>query len=170
MEVGWNELRRGKMPCGHQLRSRVNPAHAHLILNHLPQFGSLFVTALLVVSVVRQSSELARVALYFAVATSLFAIPTFITGQYSEEIAESLPEVSEFIMEDHEDAALFALVGLELCGTFALWGLIAFRQAEIPKWIVTGVLVGFIISFGLTAWTAHLGGQIRHTETRSDFR
>ena len=148
----------------------MNPAHAHLILNHLPLFGALFVAALMAVSVARKSSELARVALYFAVATSLLAIPTFITGQYSEEIAESLPEVSEFFIEDHEDAALFALVALEACGVLALAGLVVHRRGDIPRWLAISVLVGLIISFGLTVWTANLGGQIRHTEARSDFR
>lgn len=145
----------------------MNPAHAHLILNHLPLFGALFVAALMAVSVARKSSELARVALYFAVATSLLAIPTFITGQYSEEIAESLPEVSEFFIEDHEDAAL---VALEACGVLALAGLVVHRRGDIPRWLAISVLVGLIISFGLTVWTANLGGQIRHTEARSDFR
>ena len=148
----------------------MNPAHAHLVLNHLPFLGALFVATLLAVSVARKSSELARVSLYFAVATSLLAIPTYFTGRFAEEIVESLPEVSEIIMEDHEEAALFALVALELCGALAIAGLIAFRQAEVPKWFAISVLVGLVVSFGLTAWTANLGGQIRHTEARSDFR
>ena len=107
--------------------------------------------------------------LYLAVATSLLSIPTYLTGEPAAEIAESLPEVSEFFMEDHEEAALFALVALELCGALALWGLVGLRQAEIPRWLAIGVLVGAIVSFGLTTWTAYLGGQIRHTELRSEF-
>ena len=148
----------------------MNPAHAHLVLNHLPFLGALFVSILLAVGVARKSSELVRVALYFAVATSLLAIPTYLTGKSAEQIAESLPEVSNFIMEDHEETALFALVALELCGALALGGLVAFRQAETPKWLARGLLVGLIISLSLTAWTAYLGGQIRHTEARSDFK
>jgi uncharacterized membrane protein len=148
----------------------VNPVYLHLILNHIPLLGTLFAAVLMALGVARQSDELTRVALGFAVAMSLFTIPTYLTGDPAREVAETLPGVSEFLMDDHEEAALLSLVGLELCGALALGGLVVFRQAEeMPKWLVTSVLVGLVISFGLTASTAYLGGQIRHTEVHSDY-
>jgi hypothetical protein len=52
----------------------------------------------------------------------------------------------------------------------ALAGLVVHRQWDIPGRLAISVLIGFIISFGLTVWTANLGGQVRHTEARADFR
>lgn len=148
----------------------MNAAHLHLVLNHFPVIGTLFVVALLGAAVVRESDELARAALWFAVATSLLAIPTFFSGHFAEEIVESLPGVTEHLIENHEDVAHFAFAALLVCGAASLGGLYLFRAVPIPRRFAIGLLIALVVTFGLTAWTARLGGEIRHTETRPGFQ
>ncbi|MEN9678688.1 MAG: hypothetical protein RIS76_4584, partial [Verrucomicrobiota bacterium] len=59
-----------------------------------------------------------------------------------EEVVESLPGDAKAIIERHDDAAVYALSGILVLGA--------------------SVIVG-----GLMAWTANLGGEIRHSEIRS---
>jgi hypothetical protein len=80
--------------------------------------------------------------------------------------SRKLPGVSEDLIDRHEDAATFALVGVEIVGVVALGGLFLFSRARVPGWLVAVVLVLSLAESGLLAWTAYVGGQIRHSEIR----
>jgi hypothetical protein len=59
-------------------------------------------------------------------------------------------------------------IEVEMAGGLALLGLLATaRAAQVSRWIVTGLLLVTAASVGLMAWTANLGGQIRHPEIRA---
>jgi len=49
----------------------MNWAHVHLILNHIPLIGIGFVILLLIIALVRRSSELIKVALTFVIIVAL---------------------------------------------------------------------------------------------------
>ena len=86
----------------------------------------------------------------------------------AEETVEHLAGVSEAIIEQHEGAALTALIGATLLGAVSLGGLLAFRRSKtVAKTLVTVALFGSLVVSGLMAWTANLGGQIRHSEIRA---
>ena len=72
-------------------------------------------------------------------------------------------------MERHEDAALAALITLAILGLVSLAGLLSFRKAPVfPRWFIS-TAVALATAAGLTlVWTALLGGQIRHSEIRSE--
>jgi hypothetical protein len=149
----------------------MNWAHVHLMLNHLPVIGSIFGLLLLLFALLRKSEELKRVSFGVFVLTALLALPVYFTGEPASEIVEHLPGVAESLIEEHEDAALFALLTAGATGVVALTGLILFRRAErLPGRIVGAVLVLSLATSGLMGWTANRGGRIRHTEIRSDFK
>ena len=52
-------------------------------------------------------------------------------------------------------------------GAIALGALGVWRRRALPRWIVSGVFIGALGAAGLMAYTANLGGQIRHTEIRT---
>ncbi len=60
-------------------------------------------------------------------------------------------------------------VSLGILGIFAIGTLWRYRRVDtIPNRFVIAGLILSIIVFGLMAWTADLGGKIRHSEIRSE--
>ena len=144
-------------------------AHIHLALSHVPVIGLLIVLLLLAVARVRRSTELTRVSYALLVLLAASAVVVYLTGEPAEELVETLPGVSEAIVEEHEEVALIATIGMVILGLVALVGLIRFRAPRIaPAWYGRGVLLLALLMGGVMVWTANLGGQIRHSEIRAN--
>jgi uncharacterized membrane protein len=145
----------------------MNATHLHLLLNHVPVLGSVFALGLLAFGMWRKSAELQKAAFGAFGIAALIAIPAYLTGEPAEESVESLPGVLEAIIENHETAASFAFGGILALGVIAILGLFLFRGGKniSPPFTVL-ILMGAITVSALMAWTANLGGQIRHTEIR----
>jgi hypothetical protein len=145
----------------------MNPAHLHIILNHIPVIGIPFGTALLIWGFWRKSQEVKTAALLVFVAIALVTIPTYLSGRAAEDLVEDLPGVSENLIENHEGAAAIAVAATSILGGLALVRLlIPTRFAAIGGPLT--ILV-FVLSVGVAGWlarTANLGGQIRHPEIR----
>lgn len=79
----------------------MNPAHLHIVLNHIPVVGIPFGTGLLIWGFLRKSQEVKTTALLVFVAIALVTIPTYLSGKAAEDLVEHLPGVSENLIEDH---------------------------------------------------------------------
>ena len=75
-------------------------------------------------------------------------------------------DVSGELMERHEHVAVLAFIALLGVGGFSFAGLILGRRHAPPRGVVATVLVLGMLTIGLMAWTAYLGGMMRHTEVR----
>ena len=145
----------------------MNAPHWHLLLNHFPVLGTLFGLGLWAFALWRQSPELKRTALGVFVLMALLAVPAYLTGEPSEKVIQALPGVTQAAIETHEDAANIAFIGILVLGVGALAGLVVFWQAKLmPRWFSSIMLAAALAVSGLMAWTANLGGQVRHTELR----
>jgi uncharacterized membrane protein len=142
-------------------------AHLHLALNHVPVVGILLVVLLLAAAVIRRSGELTRASFWLLVVLALITLGVYLTGEPAEELVEGLPGFSEPIVEQHEEAALVATIGMSILGLLAAMGLIRRRAGQDSSGYRKTVLLFGLAVGGLLAWTANLGGQIRHTEIRS---
>jgi uncharacterized membrane protein len=139
----------------------------HLVLNHLPVFGILFGFVVLALGLWRRNESWTRLSLGMLVVVGIAAAFVMMTGESAEEAVEHLPGVSESIIHEHEEAAeLTALITYAL-GAGALVALWVFRRRAMPRAVSVVALVLTMGASGLVAYTAHLGGQIRHTEIRS---
>jgi hypothetical protein len=98
---------------------------------------------------------------------ALFTIPVYLTGEGTEETVEKLPGVSGGLIESHEEMAKIGLIIIIITGVAALITLSIKKKPSLLK--PSLILCAFLtfISFGIMAQTAHLGGQIRHTEIRN---
>lgn len=143
----------------------MNWAHVHLLLNHVPVLGTLFGLLLLAWGMVRRNESIQRAALATFFVAALVAVPVFLTGEPSEDAVEHLAGTAEGAIEVHEDAALLALIGVELLGVIAVLSVIR-RRAVLPRFVTRAALVISVITAGLMARTANLGGKIRHAELR----
>lgn len=145
----------------------MNAAHLHLALNHLPVVGILFGAATLGFGVLFKKEAPHRVGLWLVVAAALLAIPAYLTGEPAEHVAEDLPGVSEAWIEPHEDAAAVALA-LALAAGVAAAPALLLAHAKRPSaskaaWLA---LLLALAASGSMAYTASLGGKVRHTEIR----
>ena len=145
----------------------MNAAHFHLLLNHIPVVGAFFSLLLLAAAVARRSEELKKAALWALVVVAAFAIPTYLTGEPAEMVIMDLPDVTEAVVDQHQDAAKVALALVLAGGVAALAGLVVWRAKAVPHWFAVALLAWSVAVLGVLAWTANLGGKIRHTELRS---
>ncbi len=146
----------------------MNAAHVHLILNHIPVVGTFFTLLLLAGAVLRRSEELKRAALWALVVVAAFTVPTYLTGEPAEMFIMDLPDVTEAVVDPHQAAAKIALALAAASGVAALAGLVMRRGKGVPQWVAVALLVWSVGALGVLAWTARLGGKIRHAELRSD--
>jgi hypothetical protein len=144
-------------------------AHAHLLSNHFPVFGSIITFVFLSYSIIRKRDDLIRLSLWFFVITALMVIPVYLTGRPAAESIENLPGMTEEITERHESAALVSLIIIDAIGFASLIGIVGFKKdKEIPGWFKYSIAlaaIAFIVSVGITS---NLGGEIRHFEIRSE--
>ena len=123
---------------------------------------------LLAYGIVRRSQELTKAGMGALVIVALLAIPAYLTGEPAEEIAERLPGVTEQLIETHEDAAKIAFAASLVVGMLALAGLGLYRGKEPPLAMALGLVALALAAAGAMAWTANLGGKIRHPEIRGE--
>src|SRR5262249_25674935 len=91
--------------------------------------------------------------------------PTYMTGAAAVEQLRDRPEVSQVLIQFHQDTALLAFIFMELTGMVAWFGLWQYRrQSRLSGWTSPAVLVLSVLSFFLMARAANFGGEIRHPE------
>jgi hypothetical protein len=138
------------------------------MLNHIPVIGTGSLILLLIVALLRRSNELTTVALIFTILLSLVTIPVYLSGEPAEEVVEDMSGISEQLIEEHEEQAEIAFIFVEVTGALALIALIArLYSNNLGQRLALLTLLVLIISGGLMAWTANLGGKIHHEEIRS---
>lgn len=146
----------------------MDATHLHLMLNHLPVLGTPFALGLLIYGLWRRSEELKRTAFGVVCIVSLLSIPVYLTGESAAEAISNIPDVSKALIEQHDQAAAVSFTAILIAGIGAGIALFRSRRAKvIPRWLTRTLLLTLIIISALMAWTAHIGGQIRHTEIRS---
>jgi uncharacterized membrane protein len=143
----------------------MDPAHIHLLSNHIPVLGTFFGLLLLLYGVLAEKQEVSRASLGLFVLSGLGAVVAYLSGEESEDVVEGLSGGAEAFIEAHEEAALIALVAGIVLGVAALLVLVFLRK-QTPRWATITMLVLALVTGGVMAWTATLGGQIRHTEIR----
>lgn len=145
----------------------MNATQVHLAMTHLPVILSLVGMLALLISFIKPNISLRRTALYILLIAGITALPVFFTGEGAEETVENLPGVSESLIEDHESIAKYGLFAILAAAVLALIALPNFIAEKFKKGIVVAVLIVSFVSTGLMIQTAHLGGQIRHSEIRT---
>ena len=137
----------------------MNLAHVHLLLNHVPTIGFGFGIGLLAASLVRDSADLRRASYVVFFVVALVAIPTYLSGNAADFVLRTQAELLQDVVTAHQNAAMLALIPMEIVGLvswLALW--------QSRRWHQPAVLALSIVTFVLMARAANIGGQIRHPE------
>ena len=146
----------------------MSVVHLHLVLNHVPVIGMLFVLVILGVATWRADSAGAKLGLAFMVGLAAITGLVFMTGEPAEEAVEKVAGISDALIHPHEEAAEVALIATVIAGALAFVALVWFRRRALPRWVMGGALVVTLGASSLLGWAANLGGQIRHTEIGSN--
>ena len=145
----------------------MSAVHLHLLVNHIPILGTGFCLLLLIAALVRRSQDLMGAALVGLAVVGVAAAPTYFSGEKAETSVKPLPEVSNVIMEEHEEAALYAALTAGGVGALALGTLLAFRGGRPrPGWLTAVLVIGTVLSMAMMVRTGNLGGKVRHSEIR----
>lgn len=143
----------------------MDQTHIHLLITHLPIFGSILGGFVLAYAIWTKSDQTKIAAYCVLLISTMGAIIAYLTGEAAEETVEDIQGVSEGTIGQHEDFALFALIALCTLGVASLVSLyLTYKKSPLTRNAALLTLVLSIISFGLVARTGYLGGQIRHTE------
>lgn len=143
----------------------MNQTHIHLLITHLPIFGSILGALVLIHGIGVKSNQTIIAAYYVFILSSIGAGLAYFTGEAAEETVENIQGVVEANIKTHEEFALFALISLIILGVASILGLfLTIRKSPLTRITAFVILFISLISFGLVARTGYLGGQIRHTE------
>jgi uncharacterized membrane protein len=145
----------------------MSTVHLHLLLNHVPVIGMIIGICLLAWALFRKDQGLARATLGLFAILAVVALATFLTGEPAEEAVEGLAGVTEGSIERHEEAVLLATIALGVLGTLSLGALVWLRRRPLTRRVMALLLVVALVPAAAMAWTANLGGQIRHSELRA---
>lgn len=146
----------------------MNASQIHLALNHVPLFFSIIGGLVLIYGFFKKNESIKIISLYFMIAAALFILPVYLTGEGTEEMVEKVAGVSEGMIEQHEEMAKIGLIIITVTGVAALVALLLKKKTSVWKSILILCSVLSFTSFGVIAQTAHLGGQIRHTEIKNN--
>ncbi len=148
----------------------INAAHLHIAINHFPVFCVLIGLLVLLIGQLRRSREITMVALVLFVLAAVICIPTYTSGRGSSRVIRGVEGVVREVTRSHSAAAWPTLIATLILGAVSAWGLVQWRRAgDISRGVRGAVWVLAIASTALLIWTTHLGGQVRHTETRPDY-
>lgn len=143
----------------------MDQTHIHLLITHLPIFGSILGGLVLAYGLWSNSNDTKIAAYFLFIISSIGAGIAYLTGEAAEETVENIQGVVEATIKTHGEFALFALISLIILGVASILGLfLTVRKSPLTRTIAFAILFISLISFGLVARTGYLGGQIRHTE------
>ncbi|MBI5386513.1 MAG: hypothetical protein HZA90_17730 [Verrucomicrobia bacterium] len=141
--------------------------HLHLMLNHLPVLGPTLGLLLLLLGLARGSEEWKRAGLALFIVAAVFVIPTYLTGAPAEQAVQGLPGIDGKVNAKHEEVAQLASSAALVLGGLSVSALLLFRRSgPMPNWFAAILLAVALTAAALMAWTANLGGEVRHTEIR----
>jgi uncharacterized membrane protein len=139
--------------------------HIHLLITHLPIFGSILGGLVLLHGIWTKSNQTAIAAYNLFIISAIGAGIAYLTGEAAEETVEHIQGVAKTAIDAHEDFAMVSLVSLIVLGVAAVIGIwLTFKKSPLTRSISIVTLLIAVVSFGLIARTGYLGGQIRHTE------
>lgn len=142
----------------------MSPAHAHIVLAHMPIIGIFF--GLVLLAFAKSNVQMFRAAMIVFTIAGLTGVVVYLLGEPTEEIVEDMAGISHDLIKHHEEVGLYAMLSGIALSLVSLVGLVLSRRAR-PKWFLPVALVVALFAGSVFAITANRGGQINHPEIRT---
>jgi len=144
------------------------PEYIHVVLNHLPIYGTILGALALAISLVLRSRAAQITALILTLIAGASAYPVFVTGQRAYKTIRGIADdAGAERLDDHMDRAEKTIGAFYFLALLALAGLlvpIKWPRAALPLTVVT--LTVAVICAGIGIYIAQAGGEVRHPEFR----
>lgn len=145
----------------------MDAAHIHLVVNHIPILFTPLALIILIWGWMRDVKSYVRLSMWGFIIAGVFAYIAFQSGEGAEEIVEGVIASGEQFIHDHEEWAEWSLWGSLILGVLSIAGLYVDTYLQkLKKTLLVGIIILSSFNSGILAYTAYLGGQIRHSEIR----
>lgn len=146
----------------------LSMAHIHLLVNHFPIIGSIFVLVLFIVALIFKNGFLQKLSLWFLAGIAIITAVAYISGDKTKSVVQGLPQTSDTMIALHEQAARYGLIIMFIAGVVSLGGILLYsKRPVLPAYLRIFVLVLLLASIAVMIYIGYLGGQIMHPEIRS---
>ncbi len=147
----------------------MNPAHVHLIVNHIPIFTTLIGIFILVWGMFKDNTSIRNIAFVLFIFGALGSYVAIETGESAEDIVEEITAVSHDAIHDHEEAAELTLWFAIVLGLLSIGALAAKKlNLRFESGLHIAILIMALVTAGLLAYVAYEGGEIRHPEAYTE--
>ncbi len=147
----------------------MNGAHFHLLVNHFPIVGVIIGFLVLLAGTFLKKQQIMATALGIFAFSALAAIASYSSGEGAEEVVEDIPGISEKLIHVHQNYAGYFFAFMLILGVSSLITL--YMQIKQSKFIRYAYLLIFVLAIAcgiMSAYVGTSGGEIRHSEIRSD--
>jgi uncharacterized membrane protein len=141
-----------------------------MVVNHFPIIGTIFGLGILVTGMIVKNNTLKNTAFVLFAIAAIFAAFSMGTGEGAEEMVEDMPSVGKQIIHEHEEIAEKFAIIMYATGFFGLLSLFAsYKKHKLANIASYVTLVLALVAGVLTKNVGTTGGEIRHTEIRTNF-
>ena len=143
----------------------MNQAHLHIILVHFPIVLVPIGIPFLLYGLKAKNPSVSQAALWLFLFAALLGVPAYLLGEGAEDVVKKLGIADKHLIHEHEEAALFALIGVSILAALSLVTLV-FRKIknQLPHQLLYGILLIAVITAATLIQTGQRGGMIRHPE------
>lgn len=147
----------------------MNAAHFHLTVNHLPIILPIAGLIVLLTGYFTKSEIVKRTAYFLFILGAIFTMPAFGSGEGAEEFLEKMQGIDrKFIHEHEEKAEIFAIFSylLGAISLISLW--LSWKKNSFAKYFSYVIAILALVAIFLAKQTGTSGGEIRHSEIRTE--
>jgi len=147
----------------------MNWAYFHLVINHFPIIGVIIGSLLLGAGLAFKNQGVTISGLGTIVFAALMAVLAYLTGDSAEKVVEGLADVAKSLVSRHEDIAtvgMYLLIPAGLIASLTLYSI--WKKERSARFLMIISLVLALIASGAMVYAGRTGGQIRHSEFRTD--
>ena len=144
------------------------PEYLHVVLNHLPIYGTILGSLALAISLILRSRAAQITALIITLLAGASAYPVLVTGQRAyKAIRNMADDTGAEALDEHMDRAEKTIGAFYVLTVLALAGLLVPIKWPKTSFPLVGVTLAVaLICSVLAVYIAQAGGQVRHPEFR----
>jgi uncharacterized membrane protein len=147
----------------------MNDAHLHMLVNHFPIVGTILGLLVLIGGLFLKNNSVKNTSYCLFIIAAIFAFFSMATGDGAEELVEDMPNIGHKIIHEHEELAEKFAIILYLLGVVSIIGLITnFKKHAKANFFAYAIAVIAIVAVFFSTKVGTSGGEIRHTEIRTD--
>jgi uncharacterized membrane protein len=147
----------------------MNQAHVHLAINHLPIILPIAGVLIVIGGLIFRSELVKRMGYFLFIVGAIATFPSMNSGEGAEEIAENIAGVTEGFIHEHEEKAEVFAIFSYILGALSLFGIwVSWKAKSFSNTLSLAIVLFASIVLFLGKQTGTTGGEIRHTEIRTD--